>query len=75
MFNGINFKEFLSTHEEWHSLVEGFCDGFFPFGNKYQPSKELKQAIEGEHHYYRSGFIVGVIAAVWFWIGVYKAVF
>jgi len=75
MFNGIKFREFLSTYQEWHALVEGFCDGFFPFINKYQPSKELKEAIEGEHHYYRPGVILGVIAVVIFWVIIYKVIF
>jgi len=74
MFNGINFKEFLNNHGEWHALVEGFCDGFFPF-IRGVISDKLKTELAGEHHYYRAGVIVGVIAAVWFWIGVYKAVF
>ena len=74
MFNGINFRQFLSEYKEWHALIEGFCDGFFPI-SKYKPSKELQTDIESEHHYYRTGVILGVIAAVWFWIGVYKAVF
>jgi len=71
---GINIREFLSTHKEWHALIEGFCDGFFPFINKHEASKELKESIQSEHHYYRPGVILGVIAAVWFWIGVWKVV-
>jgi len=75
MFNGINFKEFLSTHKEWHALVEGFCDVFMPFVKRYEPSKELKENIQGEHHYYNAGRVIAFIAVVWFWIGVYKVVF
>lgn len=70
---GIKIDTLLSTHEEWHAFIEGFCDGFFPI-SKYKPSKELQADIESEHHYYRPAFIVGVIAAVWFWIGVWKVV-
>jgi hypothetical protein len=70
---GLNLNQFLSEHEEWHALVEGFCDGFFPF-IKGVISDELKTDLGKEHHYYRPGVILGVIAAVWFWIGVYKAV-
>ena len=70
---GIKFKQFLSEHIEWHALVEGVCDGFFPF-IKGVISDELKTELKGEHHYYRAGVILGVIGAVWFWIGVYKFV-
>ena len=73
MFKGINFKQFLSDYKEWHAAIEGFCDGFFPF-TKGVISNELKTELEGEHHYYRSGVILGVIAAVWFWVGVFKGV-
>ena len=73
MFNGINFRQFLSTYQEWHATIEGFCDGFFPF-IKGVISNKLKTELEGEHHYYRAGVILGVIAAVWFWIGVWKFV-
>jgi len=72
MLNGINFKEFLNKPGEVHALVEGFCDVFFPFAKGYQPSKELKEAIEGEHHYYNVGRVLGFIALVWFGIGIYK---
>ena len=73
MFNGINFKQFLSEYQEWHALVEGFCDGFFPF-IKGAISDGLKADLAKEHHYYRPGVILGIIAAVWFWIWIYKVV-
>jgi len=65
---------FIDTPAEWHALVEGFCDVFFPFVKRYQPSKALKEAIESEHHYYNFGRVLGFIAWVWFWVGVYKVV-
>lgn len=63
---------FLSTPEEWHAFIEGFCDVFFPFVMRYHPSKDLREAIECEHHYYNFGRVVGFIALVWFAIGIYK---
>ena len=66
-------KTFLNSTEEWHAFVEGFCDGFFPF-IKGEASKELEKAIASEHHYYRPGVILGVIAVIWFWIGIYKVI-
>ena len=71
---GINLKQFLSDYKEWHALVEGFCDVFLPFVKGHQPSKELKEAIEKEHHYYNVGRVLGFIAWVWFWIVIYKVV-
>jgi hypothetical protein len=67
-------KTFLNTADEWHAFIEGFCDIFFPFNKGYEPSNELKKAIQGEHHYYNGGRVVGFIAWVWFWIGIWKVV-
>jgi len=74
LLKGIKLSTFLDTHQEWHAVVEGFCDGFFPF-IRGVISDKLKTELAGEHHYYRPGVILGVVAAVWFWIGVFKAVF
>jgi hypothetical protein len=74
MFPFLNIKNFINTANEWHAAVEGFCDVFFPFVKPYKPSDNLKKAIEDEHHYYNFGRVVGFIAWVWFWIGVYKVV-
>ena len=67
-------KSFLSTHDEWHVSIIGFCDGFFPFKAKYEPSKELKKAIEDENHYYVSARVFGFIAWVFFAYGIYRLV-
>ena len=70
MCKGLNIKQFLSEYQEWHALIEGFCDGFWPF-SKGKISKQLQEDIESEHHYYRAGVVLGVIGATWYWIGVY----
>ena len=64
MFKGLKISQFLNDYKEWHALVEGFCDGFWPF-SKGSMSKKLKEDIEGEHHYYRAGVCrrFGAIAA------------
>ena len=72
--NGLNPKEFLNTHQEWHALIEGFCDGFFPLGIKYKPSKALQEDIESEHHYYNPARIAGIVSFVLFVVGIYKLV-
>lgn len=71
---GIHISTFLSTHQEWHALLEGFFDGFFPFIDKHPISPKLGWDLSKEHHYYRGGVIAGVIAAVWFWVGIWKVV-
>lgn len=71
---GLSLSNFMDKTEEWHALIEGFCDGFFPFGHRYEPSKALKTDIEGEHHYYRPGVVLGVVVAVFFWLFIYRLV-
>jgi len=68
---GINFKEFLSDYKEWHALVFGFCETMCPGEPRYpNMTDELKEQIEGENHYYRSGRVMGYIARVVFIAGV-----
>ena len=61
---GIGFKNFLDTHQEWHALVEGFGDGFCPWGSAYEPSSKLAEDIRNEHHYYTAGSAIGFIALI-----------
>jgi len=61
MLNGINFKEFLSTYQEWHALVFGLCASLCPFPSKYKPSDELVKQIQDENHYYQTGRVLGII--------------
>jgi len=68
---GINFKEFLSDYKEWHAFVFGFCETMCPGEPRYpNMTDELKEQIEGENHYYRSGRVMGYIARVVFIAGV-----
>ena len=69
---GINFKQFLSEHQEWHALVEGFCDGFCAWKMRCQMSADLKEKAECEHHYYNAGRVIGFIALVGFAVLVIK---
>jgi len=76
MFKGINFKEFLNDHREWHAFVDGFGIVFCPFLLLVKGiRRDLIKEIKGELHYFLFGAFLGVIAAVQFWIGVYKVVF
>ena len=71
MLKGINFKEFLSTFQEWHALIFGFCETMCPGEPRYpKMSDELKLQIETESHYYRTGRVMGYIARAGFIAGV-----
>ena len=59
---GINFKQFLSEHTEWHALVEGLSDGFCVRESRHKLSDERKAELEGEHHYYNPARAVGFAA-------------
>lgn len=71
---GINFKQFLSDHKEWHALVEGLSDGFCLRDSDYALAKKLLHELRKEHHYYNAGRALGFAAfiilvtgmAVWF---------
>jgi hypothetical protein len=71
---GIKISTFLSTHEEWHTFVNGFCEVLCPWPPKRLISEELSKQIASEYHYYMFGRALGVIA--WFIIAkIIKEVF
>ena len=59
MFEGINFKTLLSTHQEWHALVIGFFEVLCPWPAHYPCHCERSEAISGEEHYYLAGRGIG----------------
>ncbi len=59
---GVKPSTFLSTHEEWHAFVEGFCDVLCLWPPRCHC--ERSEAISSEYHYYVFGRATGVIA--WF---------
>jgi hypothetical protein len=69
---GIKPSTFLSTHQEWHAFVNGFCEVLCPFPPRFRlraPSPvqdatgdKLFQEIKDEYHYYVFGRVIGVIA-------------
>ena len=69
---GINFKEFLSNPKECHAFIEGFCETFCFWQANYDPSHELLDDLEHEHHYYAFGRVVGFISVVGFALLVVK---
>ena len=74
MLNGIKLKTLLSTPEEWHSLVFGFCVGFCPWILKLLPSGSLPSFVKGEEHYYAAGMVPGFIALLRFLIELAKLI-
>lgn len=76
IFKGINFKQFLSTHEEFHALVDGWGIVMMPLALVIPGvSLVLLGEIEDELHYFLTGGVLGV----WTWVGIVtllaKAVF
>ena len=68
---GINFKQFLSSYKEWHALVFGLCETMCPGEARYvKMSDDLKEQIETESHYYRSGRVAGYMGRVIFIAGI-----
>ena len=59
---GINITAFLDVYQEWHALVEGFCEVLCPWPARHQPSGELLTDLKADHHYYVFGRALGVIA-------------
>ena len=69
---GIIPSTFLSTHEEWHVFVNGFCEVLCPWpprvripspsmGEGQGEGDKLNRTIHAEYHYYMFGRAIGVI--------------
>jgi len=65
-----SISTFLDCYQEWHALVEGFCEVLCPWPARYQPLEELLNDLRGDHHYYVFGRALGVIA----WLGIAKLI-
>jgi len=74
MFAGIKLRTLLSTPEEWHALIFGFCVGFCPWILKLLPSGTLHTLIKGEEHYYAVGIVPGFIALSLFLVELAKLI-
>jgi hypothetical protein len=59
---GIRLSAFLDCYQEWHALVEGFCEVLCPWPPRTQPTQETQQTLNSEYHYYVFGRALGVIA-------------
>jgi len=55
---------------EWHAFVQGWFGVICLFPPRYKPNEELQTEIEGEHHYYMFGRMLGVLT----WILIIKVV-
>lgn len=72
MFDGIKLKTFLSTPEEWHALVIGFCEVLCPWLARVWLSGDRLNELLGEYHYYAAGRGLGFVALLFFLIGLAK---
>jgi len=63
---GLNIHAFLDCHQEWHALVEGFCEVICPWPPIHKPAQKLAQDIVNEYHYYMFGRALGICG--WFTI-------
>ncbi len=61
---GIRIHAFLDTYQEWHALVEGFCEVICPWPARRPISEQLTRDIADEHHYYMLGRALGILAWV-----------
>ena len=59
---GIKPSTFLSTHEEWHALIEGFCEVLCPWPEMHKLAGKLLNELREDHHYYMFGRAMGVIS-------------
>jgi hypothetical protein len=59
-------KTFIDTCEEWHAVVEGFCEVICPWPARYHPSHQLLNDLRAEHHYYMFGRALGILG----WIAI-----
>jgi len=60
---GIKPSAFLDTHQEWHALVNGFCEVLCPWPPRHKSMhRKLQKQIASEYHYYMFGRAMGVIA-------------
>jgi hypothetical protein len=64
---GIRLSAFLDCYQEWHALVEGFCEVLCPWPARHAPSKQLLTDLKADHHYYMFGRALGILA--WLTIG------
>ena len=64
---GVKPSTFLSTHDEWHVFVIGFCEVLCPWPPRYKSMhRKFQKQMASEYHYYQFGRAIGVIS--WFTI-------
>ncbi|MGB5925321.1 MAG: hypothetical protein WBH01_04425 [Dehalococcoidia bacterium] len=59
---GIRPSAFLDCYQEWHALVEGFCEVLCPWPARHQLTGELLADLKKDHHYYMFGRAAGILA-------------
>lgn len=74
MFDGINLKTFLNTHQEWHALVIGFFEVLCPWPPRCHLTRATMGELRKEFHYYVTGRGLGFVAFVYLCLGIAKFV-
>ena len=59
---GIRPAALLDSYQEWHALVEGFCEVLCPWPARHQLTGQLLDDLTADHHYYMSGRALGILA-------------
>ena len=59
---GIRPRNFLDCYQEWHALVEGFCEVLCPWPPRHPLTGQLLADLQADHHYYMSGRALGILA-------------
>jgi hypothetical protein len=59
---GIRPLAFLDCYQEWHALVEGFCEVLCPWPARHGLSGQLLNDLKKDHHYYMFGRALGILA-------------
>lgn len=65
----IPLREFLSTVDEIHSFVIGWCEIICPWSSRYKMPIEYKNPIKNEFHYYLFGRAMGMLSWIILLIG------
>lgn len=73
--DGIKLSRFCDTHQEWHALVNGWCEIICPWPPfRKVMSKALAEELANEYHYYNFGRVLGLVSLIGIILGVIKVV-
>lgn len=62
----IPLREFLSTADEIHSFIIGWCEAIYPLQPIKSKPAHVNKMIDSEYHYYSFGLALGTLT----WVGI-----